>query len=964
MYQSNEEENNNKMNRTKVLVRIRPRTNQEIRLNLKDHSSIRTSIQSFNFEHTFGPTCTNSDVYEVIAPMVERCKIGYNATVLSYGQKSSGKTYTMIGNDNDPGVARLAIHQLFKNNQPPFKRLFIIRAGFIEIHNETMYDLLNHRQIVQFDGQIELHMKLSNKEVVVNDKDTILELLDKGNKARLPTTKADAPSSSHTIFRIVIENQDQALEMAPVEVSYLNLVDLDRSEGAQVKNENGNCFDKSLKYLELAVKALSNGEKFRNSSKSKLTRLLNLGGNANTAIICHVTPTSPNQSNITLNFANEARNVRTKTVCNKVYSDDVMIRQVRADIARLQRLKNELDPPLLNSSKIDCEMAHLNSILLLEKDMRPQGHIMKAVTTNQVLKIRSFFLGLAGMRKRYQHAEMKDMSVDTQSRPQRKSNAIKWSDFYLERVGFELSLNMRRYLKYGKNVIGRSTSDSDVDICVDSLECSRKHCFIDISTDLSVTVKDLNSSNGTTVNGIKYKGKTIDLHEGDVITIVEGSHSLVGNLDCTAYRLCRFTTEKIKFFDLDDGSIVVNDDDGDNDTPYYPVKVELESPEAHIVDQPTTTLTAQNQADSIIVIDDDDDNDTSYYPVKMELELPEPSRLAESETEQLMTRPKPTILHQVDTIIVINDEDVSDTPLNTVEMELELPESSRFVDIDTEQSVARPIPTIQNQADPIIVINDDDDGNDTSYYPVKMELELPEPSRLAESETELLTTRPTPAILNQADTIIGINDDGGSDTPCNTLEIELEPPQPSRLVQIETEKPITTQMLNPLPTMSALTTTGSMTSASPTSGSMTSASTTPGSTMTVSSKLSQKHDGEFNLDSFIFDDGAFGDLNDIMAIPAIQDENVARIQSENEKLVQQLQYYEAEKQLQAEEITRLQAKLLAQEAEKNILLYENATTAAKLREIEKDRDILREKNLKHIGEMLEHFYEGKKSKTD
>lgn len=46
---------------------------------------------SFVLEHTFGPTCTNSDVYEVIAPMVERCKIGYNATVLSYGPKSSGK---------------------------------------------------------------------------------------------------------------------------------------------------------------------------------------------------------------------------------------------------------------------------------------------------------------------------------------------------------------------------------------------------------------------------------------------------------------------------------------------------------------------------------------------------------------------------------------------------------------------------------------------------------------------------------------------------------------------------------------------------------------------------------------------------------------------------------------------------------------------------------------------------------
>lgn len=77
-------------------------------------------------------------------------------------------------------------------------------------------------------------------------------------------------------------------------------------------------------------------------------------------------------------------------------------------------------------------------------------------------------------------------------RSQRKVKAFEWSDYYLERVGFELSLNMRRHLKYGQNVIGRSTNDSDVDICVDSLECSRRHCNITISGDGSAILKDLN----------------------------------------------------------------------------------------------------------------------------------------------------------------------------------------------------------------------------------------------------------------------------------------------------------------------------------------------------------------------------------------------------------------------------------------------------------------------------------------
>lgn len=70
--------------------------------------------------------------------------------------------------------------------------------------------------------------------------------------------------------------------------------------------------------------------------------------------------------------------------------------------------------------------------------------------------------------------------------------AFKWSEYYLERVGFEINLKMRRMLKFGSNLIGRSDADGDMDICVDSLECSRKHCAIIVSDDSVVTITDLN----------------------------------------------------------------------------------------------------------------------------------------------------------------------------------------------------------------------------------------------------------------------------------------------------------------------------------------------------------------------------------------------------------------------------------------------------------------------------------------
>lgn len=114
-------------------------------------------------------------------------------------------------------------------------------------------------------------------------------------------------------------------------------------------------------------------------------------------------------------FANEARNVITIAACNKVHSDDVLIKRIRANIARMQRLKNDSDPQSLNSSKFDSEIADLNSLLLTGKDMRPQGHA-QSVEMNQVLKIRPFSSGLVGIRRKYQIGEMKDTSVDAQSR--------------------------------------------------------------------------------------------------------------------------------------------------------------------------------------------------------------------------------------------------------------------------------------------------------------------------------------------------------------------------------------------------------------------------------------------------------------------------------------------------------------------------------------------------------------------
>lgn len=66
------------------------------------------------------------------------------------------------------------------------------------------------------------------------------------------------------------------------------------------------------------------------------------------------------------------------------------------------------------------------------------------------------------------------------------------SDFYLERVGFEVKVSFRHNLKGGENLVGRSDTHG-VHIGINSMLCSRRHCVLSV-TDDGVSLEDLRVS--------------------------------------------------------------------------------------------------------------------------------------------------------------------------------------------------------------------------------------------------------------------------------------------------------------------------------------------------------------------------------------------------------------------------------------------------------------------------------------
>ncbi|KAL0412451.1 UNVERIFIED_CONTAM: Kinesin-like protein KIN-7D, mitochondrial [Sesamum radiatum] len=101
-------------------------------------------MTAYAFDRVFGPSTSTQEVYEVAArPVVKAAMEGVNGTVFAYGVTSSGKTHTMHGDQNSPGIIPLAIKDVFSIIQETPGREFLLRVSYLEIYNEVINDLLD-----------------------------------------------------------------------------------------------------------------------------------------------------------------------------------------------------------------------------------------------------------------------------------------------------------------------------------------------------------------------------------------------------------------------------------------------------------------------------------------------------------------------------------------------------------------------------------------------------------------------------------------------------------------------------------------------------------------------------------------------------------------------------------------------------------------------------------------------------
>ncbi|EHH28386.1 Kinesin-like protein GAKIN, partial [Macaca mulatta] len=438
---------------------------------------------------------------------------GYNACIFAYGQ-TSGKSYTMMGTADQPGLIPRLCSGLFERTQKEEneEQSFKVEVSYMEIYNEKVRDLLDPKGSRQ-TLKVREHSVLGpyvdglSKLAVTSYKD-IESLMSEGNKSRTvaATNMNEESSRSHAVFKITLTHTlyDVKSGTSGEKVGKLSLVDLAGSERATKTGaagdrlKEGSNINKSLTTLGLVISALADQSAGKNKNKfvpyrdSVLTWLLkdSLGGNSKTAMVATVSPAADNYDETlsTLRYADRAKHIVNHAVVNEDPNARIIrdlreeVEKLREQLTKAEAMKSpELKDRLEESEKLIQEMT-----VTWEEKLRKTEEIAQE-----------------------RQKQLESLGISLQS------SGIKVGDdkCFLVNLNADPALNelLVYYLK--EHTLIGSADSQDIQLC--GMGILPEHCIIDITSEGQVMLTPQKNTR-TFVNGSSVSSP-IQLHHGDRI---------------------------------------------------------------------------------------------------------------------------------------------------------------------------------------------------------------------------------------------------------------------------------------------------------------------------------------------------------------------------------------------------------------------------------------------------------------
>ena len=171
----------------------------------------------YSFSRVSGPRTEQGNFFEgTAAPLVRAMVNGGQSenVIMSYGVTSSGKTYTIEGTQQAPGLIYRAVATLFKELDEQRKVGAEVFVSHYEVYNEQIFDLLTNGNPIGGRRCLQLKEDAAGRPTIMGLTDVrvptaqaAMDTLRRGNanRSQATTTLNLSSSRSHSVFAVTLQ---------------------------------------------------------------------------------------------------------------------------------------------------------------------------------------------------------------------------------------------------------------------------------------------------------------------------------------------------------------------------------------------------------------------------------------------------------------------------------------------------------------------------------------------------------------------------------------------------------------------------------------------------------------------------------------------------------------------------------------------------------------------------------------
>ncbi|KAH0626401.1 hypothetical protein JD844_001362 [Phrynosoma platyrhinos] len=357
------------------------------------------ATMKYEFDAFYGETATQHDIYMgSVRPMLHHLLEGQNASILAYGPTGAGKTHTMLGTPDQPGVIPRAVRDILQMTRDASGDgwKYSVSMSYLEIYQEKSEAFRHHFHLSQLRFAIPQVLDLlqpslhdlpiredRNHHILVpgltqreirSFTDFESHFLPANCNRTVASTQLNQRSSRSHAVLLVRVSRSEGWPPSARRAAKLCLIDLAGSEDNRRTGNKGlrlkesGAINTSLFVLSKVVDALNQGLPRIPYRDSKLTRLLqdSLGGTAHSLIIANIAPEKRYYFDTltSLNFA-----AKSKEVVNKPFTQETLpeIEASKRPCEDISSVGPEVKKPCLEEEQpAVVEEKPLSSLLPLE----------------------------------------------------------------------------------------------------------------------------------------------------------------------------------------------------------------------------------------------------------------------------------------------------------------------------------------------------------------------------------------------------------------------------------------------------------------------------------------------------------------------------------------------------------------------------------------------------------------------